>query len=63
MNVRALKNVMLLFEKVFGLKVNFRKSMLFGINVAGSWLHETVEVMNCKHGSLFFGVFFAAYWW
>jgi len=51
-NVRALKNVLLLFQKISGLKVNFHKSMLFGINVAGSWLHEAAVVMNCKHGYL-----------
>jgi len=51
-NVRALKNVLLLFEKISILKVNFHKNMLFGINVVGSWLHEAVVVMNCKHGSL-----------
>jgi len=36
-NVRALKNVLLLFEKISRLKVIFYKSMLFCINVAGSW--------------------------
>jgi hypothetical protein len=51
-NVRALKNVLLLFEKISGLKVNFHKSMLFRINVAESWLHEAAVVMNCKHGHL-----------
>jgi hypothetical protein len=51
-NVRTLKNVLLLFQKISGLKVNFHKSMLFGINVAGSWLHEVAVVMNCKHGCL-----------
>lgn len=44
-NVLALKNVLVLFEKIYWLKVNFHKSKLFGINVA-------VVVMNCKHGCL-----------
>jgi len=43
---------LLLVDKIFGLKVNFHKSMLFGINVAGSWLHEEAVVINCKHGCL-----------
>jgi len=35
-NVRAMKAVMLLFESVSRLKVNFHKSMLFGVNVNDS---------------------------
>jgi hypothetical protein len=35
-NVRALKAVLVLFESVSGLKVNFHKSMLFGVNVVDS---------------------------
>jgi len=48
-NVRPLKTILLLFEKIYGVKVNFCKSMLFEINVAESWLHEAAIVMNCKH--------------
>ncbi|XP_039688712.1 uncharacterized protein [Medicago truncatula] len=51
-NVRALKAVLLLFESIFGLKVNFHKSMLFGVNVNDSWLHEAAVVMQCKHGRI-----------
>ncbi|GAU32903.1 hypothetical protein TSUD_152630 [Trifolium subterraneum] len=51
-NVRALKAVLLLFENISGLKVNFHKSMLFGVNVNNSWLHEAASVMRCKHGCL-----------
>jgi len=43
---------MLLFEVVSGLIVNFHKSMLFGVNVNDSWLHEAVVVIHCKHGRL-----------
>jgi hypothetical protein len=51
-NVRAMKEVLLLFESISGLKVNFNKSMLFGVNVNDSWLHEAASVMRCKHGRL-----------
>jgi len=51
-NVRALKAVLLLFKSISGLKVNFHKSMLFGVGVAVSWLHEAASVMNCKYGQL-----------
>jgi len=49
-NVRAMKAVLLLFEVVSRLEVNFHKSMLFGVNVSDSWLHEAVVVMHCKDG-------------
>ena len=51
-NVKALKAVLLLFESISGLKVNFHKSMLFGVNVNDYWLHEAVVVMYCKYGRI-----------
>ena len=51
-NVRALKAVLLLFESISSLKVNFNKSMIFGLNVNDSLLHEATSVMRCKHGHL-----------
>ncbi|GAU48560.1 hypothetical protein TSUD_182080 [Trifolium subterraneum] len=42
-NVRALRAVLVLFEAVSGLKVNFNKSMLVGVNIADSWLAEAVK--------------------
>jgi hypothetical protein len=37
-NVRALRAVLVLFETMSGLKVNFNKSMLMGVNIPDSWL-------------------------
>jgi len=51
-NIRILRSVLALFESVSSLKVNFHKSMLYGVNVAGSWLHEAASVLHCKHGRL-----------
>jgi len=51
-NVRALKVVLILFEEISCLKINFHKCMLFGVNVVELWLHEAALVMNCKHGRL-----------
>jgi len=42
--------VLLLFEEVSGLKVNFHKSMLTGVNVSDFWLSEAALVMNCRRG-------------
>ena len=57
-NISALKVVLILFE-VSGLMVNFHKSMLLGINIFYSWLHEVDFVLNCKHSRvsfLYFGL-------
>jgi hypothetical protein len=43
---------MQLFEIVSGLKVNFHKSLLVGINTQLTWLEEAAEVLNCKVGAL-----------
>ncbi|GAU43299.1 hypothetical protein TSUD_389980 [Trifolium subterraneum] len=51
-NVRALKAVLLLFENISGLRVNFHKSLLCGININRSWLLEAASVMCCKYGQL-----------
>jgi len=49
-NVRALRALLLLFEAMSGLKVNFHKSMLVGVNVSDSWLVEAASILNCKVG-------------
>jgi hypothetical protein len=52
--VRALRAVLLLFESVSGLKVNFHKSMLTGINISDSWLAAATLVLNCRVGKVSF---------
>ena len=52
LNVRSMRAVLLLFAEISGLKVNFHKSMLTGVNVSVSWLTEAALVMNCQKGSL-----------
>jgi len=37
---------------VSGLKVNFHKSLLTGVNVSGSWLYEAAMILNCRVGTL-----------
>ncbi|PNX58216.1 cytochrome p450, partial [Trifolium pratense] len=37
-NVRALRAVLVLSESMSGLRVNFHKSMLVGVNIPDSWL-------------------------
>ncbi|GAU26497.1 hypothetical protein TSUD_361300 [Trifolium subterraneum] len=47
-NVRALRAVLVLFETMSGLKVNFNKSMLVGVNISNSWLCEAASSLRCK---------------
>jgi len=52
LNVRTMRAVLLLFEDVSGLKVNFNKSMLTGVNISDSWLSEAASVINCHRGTI-----------
>jgi len=51
-NVRALREILTLFEAMSGLKVNFHKSMLVGVNVEESWLGEAASFLSCKIGKI-----------
>jgi len=51
-NVRAMRAVLVLFEAMSGLKVNFIKSMLVGVNVSDSWLNEAASVLRCRVGKV-----------
>jgi len=51
-NVRALRAVLTLFAEMSGLKVNFNKSMLVGLNIEQSWLIEAASILNCKVGKV-----------
>ncbi|RHN51489.1 putative RNA-directed DNA polymerase [Medicago truncatula] len=51
-NVRALRAVLVFFEAVSGLKVNFHKSMLVGVNITDSWLNEAAAILRCKMGKI-----------
>ena len=46
--------VLMLFEALSGLKVNFSKSQLVGVNVFDSWLSEATLVLHCRVGCLLF---------
>jgi mannosylglycoprotein endo-beta-mannosidase len=51
-NVWALRAVLMLFELMSGLKVNFHKSMLVGVSIADSWLHEAAAALRCRVGKV-----------
>ncbi|GAU23620.1 hypothetical protein TSUD_386090 [Trifolium subterraneum] len=51
-NVRALRAVLVLFESMSDLKVNFNKSMLVGVNTPDSWLSEAASALRCNVGTI-----------
>jgi len=51
-NIKTMRAILILFETLSGLKVNFSKSHLVGVNVAPSWLTQTARVLNCKVGTI-----------
>jgi len=51
-NVGALRVVLVLFEAMLGLKINYHKNMLVGINIDESWLNGTTSVLSCKIGCI-----------
>ncbi|MCH85973.1 cysteine-rich receptor-like protein kinase, partial [Trifolium medium] len=51
-NVHALRAVLVLFETMSGLRVNFNKSMLVGVNIPDSWLGEAAFALCCKVGKI-----------
>ncbi|CAJ2655849.1 unnamed protein product [Trifolium pratense] len=50
-NIPIIKANLLLFELISGLKVNFHKCLLVGINIDQNWLEEAANILNCKIGS------------
>jgi hypothetical protein len=53
-NIRALRAVLVLFEMMSNLKVNFNKSMLVGVNISTSWLQDAASALQCKVGKVHF---------
>jgi hypothetical protein len=51
-NLRCLKAILRGFELCSGLKVNFWKSCLMGINVPLSFMDTACNFLNCKQGSI-----------
>jgi len=51
LNVQCMRTVLVIFEQLSGLRVNFHKSFLTRINVSDSWLSEAALVMNCRVGA------------
>ncbi|GKV27402.1 hypothetical protein SLEP1_g36575 [Rubroshorea leprosula] len=51
-NVWVVKCIMRVFELISGLKINFDKSLLYGLNVEEEWVEKTAWSLNCRRGPL-----------
>ncbi|GKU95921.1 hypothetical protein SLEP1_g9218 [Rubroshorea leprosula] len=51
-NIKAIKGILRTFELVSGLKVNFFKSALYGINVKAEDVSKWAESLNCMVGAI-----------
>jgi hypothetical protein len=51
-NLWSMKAILRLFEVISGLKVNFSKSNIFGVNVHNSFLEGAASFLHCKVCSL-----------
>jgi mannosylglycoprotein endo-beta-mannosidase len=51
-NVCALRDVLVLFETMSSLKVNFNKNMLVGINIPDFWLADAASFLHCRVGNI-----------
>jgi len=45
-NVCVIQAVLVLFKLMSGMKVNFHKSLLVGVNISDSWLNVATSMLN-----------------
>lgn len=62
-NDRTMREVLMLFEVMSGLKVNFHKSMLTRVNVTNAWLNEATLVRIVKLVFYPLLIYLSSYWW
>ncbi|GKV46692.1 hypothetical protein SLEP1_g53669 [Rubroshorea leprosula] len=51
-SIRAFKFILRWFKIISGLKINFSKSTLYGINIEENWLNMAASTLNSKCGQL-----------
>ncbi|GKV50169.1 hypothetical protein SLEP1_g56882 [Rubroshorea leprosula] len=49
-NIRMVKDVLRWFELMFGLRINFKKSSIYGYNVSEGWLKGSAGMLRCGVG-------------
>jgi hypothetical protein len=50
--IRNLKVVLMLFEQIFGMRINFNNSEFIPLNLGAEQIHEPSHVLTCHVGSL-----------
>jgi hypothetical protein len=50
--VKNLKVVLMLFEKVSGMRINFHKSEIIPMNLDSEQVHQVMHILNCHVGKL-----------
>jgi hypothetical protein len=50
--IRNLKTVLMLFENVSGVRINFNKSEFIPLNLDTEQIHEIAHILNCPIGQL-----------
>jgi hypothetical protein len=50
--IRNMKIVLMLFEQVSGMRINFNKSDFIPLNLGAAQMHEVAHILNCPMGSL-----------
>lgn len=51
-NAWAMKCILKNFELLSGLKVNYNKSSIMGVNVASETMYDLAMILGCKMGNL-----------
>ncbi|GKU94200.1 hypothetical protein SLEP1_g7726 [Rubroshorea leprosula] len=49
-NIRMVKDILIWFELMSGLRINFSKSSVFGYNVSEKWLKGAASMLHCRVG-------------
>ncbi|GKV27596.1 hypothetical protein SLEP1_g36755 [Rubroshorea leprosula] len=49
-NIRMVKDILIWFELMSGLRINFSKSNVFGYNVSEKWLKGAARMLHCRVG-------------
>ncbi|GKV35974.1 hypothetical protein SLEP1_g44161 [Rubroshorea leprosula] len=57
----AIKGILRWFEQMSGLKINFKKSSLIGLNTEESWLTRAAKILGCKKVAIPF--MYLGKWW
>lgn len=50
-NVRTIKENLMLFQMMSGIKLSYHKSSIIGINICHCWIQQVANILNSKAGT------------